>query len=784
MITMPDSSVISFDDCLDNLKHTRDFSLYLDTLTVLKDGYVIIFSVKDTIGTASKEVINKLHKLGFSDIIFEHHKNYIGIMEKGNILFDFSNKTKDAPIEFSTEVNGHSLYVLSEAHGSGNSKIIINNEDFSLNGRGFNIVVFDSEKNEVIDSSVYDSAIPKPTFFHKNLELSREYFDTHFFVPDKYKAVWKEPFEKQYFSNHKLVVKEIENGTVLPLKPFNGRKCGGACDENYNLISGYDDYSHDAVKDPHYIYYTYTPNNEEMEYIDETVIYGGLIFEHPGHLLLQTAANKLWYLTQNTDPNIRIAVIYRSWGFEPKSFLMELIEAFGIDKNRIISVTKPTKFKKLIVPDSSEMMYIYSIPYFFTKEYQYFFEHIKNTVQPGNTKKIYLTKTKGFKQNVIGEEFFIDFYKQHGYEIIDPEDYTMAEKASLMLGAEEVATTTGTNHLFSIFCKASTKITILSRVDNTPYGTATEGMICEAMHCKNLYIVNIAAGFFHKDYVWGMCLLCVTDEFKRYVKEFFGEELNVSTEESLKNVLFDYFKTIPEYYSNPMYFNYIKNQSILTLLQNISELFCNKDFDTSKLNVSQNDFNLAYQNKKLSDKNNLAATNLDFQALLIHDFFSKKQLKNYFAQHNYSSVALICNDARITGILTDIFNHLGIKLLCSSSASRCADILADWDKFKKADTVLYYFAYKVELGVRDNIVPVPIRDIIEGKFSPQLSNSHINEFKHFDNNISLSETNETNSTIRELHEQRNLQIILRLRAEEKALKLEQEIQELKEKFKR
>ena len=145
---------------------------------------------------------------------------------------------------------------------------------------------------------------------------------------------------------------------------------------------------------------------------------------------------------------------------------MNSLSAFGIPEERIIVITKPTQFKKIIIPDQSAVPLAVFLPYEFTDKYVQVFRHIKKQITPAKHKKVYLSRSLAARKNVFGEEYFIDFFRKRGFKIINPEEYTMKEKAEIMYGADEVVTVDGTNAHLSIFCKPSVRLTILSRVYN------------------------------------------------------------------------------------------------------------------------------------------------------------------------------------------------------------------------------------------------------------------------------------------------------------------------------
>ena len=55
----------SLDEYIDNLLNTRDIALYLESLAVLKNQYLIILSVKDTPSKISVDILKKIQSIGF-----------------------------------------------------------------------------------------------------------------------------------------------------------------------------------------------------------------------------------------------------------------------------------------------------------------------------------------------------------------------------------------------------------------------------------------------------------------------------------------------------------------------------------------------------------------------------------------------------------------------------------------------------------------------------------------------------------------------------------------------
>lgn len=594
-------SEATFQEQIDNLKHTRDIGIYLDALLMLQNKYLIILSTKDNPGRyISDENLKKIHKLGFDKLTRNLWHMYIGVSNKSNIIFNECGKKAEEPVEYCGNIDGQVLKIKSMSWRNGNiSQILVNGIEYSLNNRGLNFVVFDFEIGKVIDSTTYDSHNAITTLYHRNLNIDEAYFDNHFFLPQKYQEWWRDTFRKSYFSNRKLNTTEVENGIIEPLKIINGVGHGGVCDSNFNFIAGHSSYCKDKLPPQRFVYDCYKVSEEELELSDETVVFGGVIYNHPGHLILDSIDERLWWLVENYDEQIKIAVVVtKSISNERANFIQEFIDVFGIPKDNLIVVENPTKFKKIIVPDPSEQSFRTNSFYEYTNENIYFFKEMLKRVKPSQYKKIYLTKSKSKRIKTLGEEYFIDFFKNKGFEIIDPEDYTIKEKAELMSGADEVVAMSGSNINFTVFCKPTTKVTELARVDSFVY--ADQVKTNAVSNISDMYVVNVGCGFLHKDFVFGLQFLSVTNDFARYAKEVYGEELDITPEEAFKKNVYEYLVSSIEYYSDPEKFNFIKNQKMITILQNLSEILLGKEFDTSRLDLTTNEDKLRGQVKQLA----------------------------------------------------------------------------------------------------------------------------------------------------------------------------------------
>lgn len=147
------------------LRSVSDFDTYLDYLNAHKSKLIVLISVKDSCGFYSNyQRLNSIHNLGFRNYPNKLWMTYIGIMVNGKTILDISSRITDdgkvmeETLEYSTSFTDLSLNLVSSPFRVLNvSKIVVNGTNYSMNFRGLNMVVIDSDSNVVVDSISFDS---------------------------------------------------------------------------------------------------------------------------------------------------------------------------------------------------------------------------------------------------------------------------------------------------------------------------------------------------------------------------------------------------------------------------------------------------------------------------------------------------------------------------------------------------------------------------------------------------------------------------------------------------
>lgn len=136
----------------------KSFTDYIEEIKSV-DNCMAIFAIKDIPGfSLTQEDIDALQKLGFNeadDLINHEYHSFIGIWSNGEVLYQCIGG--DESITYKEVMSGHNIFVRSATLHAGNAAdICIDYVQYSVNGRGINIVTIDNEGFKLIDSIAYD----------------------------------------------------------------------------------------------------------------------------------------------------------------------------------------------------------------------------------------------------------------------------------------------------------------------------------------------------------------------------------------------------------------------------------------------------------------------------------------------------------------------------------------------------------------------------------------------------------------------------------------------------
>ena len=341
---------------------------------------------------------------------------------------------------------------------------------------------------------------------------------------------WLKFCKKNYRRDRALTVKIVENGVILPARPVNEIdpfKCnGGVCDRDLNFVDGHNDVIDDPWNGNYVLRDAFEVKPDEIVTSDETVIYGGAMIRHFGHFITESFA-RLWYVVQHPELNTRIAfVAFKANSMQVhRPWINKLLDLMGIADERILIIEKPTRFRSIIVPEQS--LYFRDC---YSDEFFLPYKAILSRIRPGSARKIFLSRSSSLQSMVTlnNQEYFEEFYRARGFSIVYPEKLSISDQIALVSGADEIVTFLGTLSHWALFCRPQTKFTMLTRVDSTTdfHETIPRQCLINAASDTDWRIVSVARNFLFALHGLGECLLGVTEYWKRYVLERFGETID------------------------------------------------------------------------------------------------------------------------------------------------------------------------------------------------------------------------------------------------------------------
>ena len=157
--------VSAVSDELSDIKSIIDIDMYFDYL--LEKNCTIYIAVQDIQGFyMGQETANRLKQLGFSDeidlLLDNEYHSFIGILNNGYVVTQQIGG--DEHISYSDKFDGYPVAIESATLNTGNFSVInIKGRDYSVKGRGLNIVVRDNQTDCVIDSVAFDTHIDSKT---------------------------------------------------------------------------------------------------------------------------------------------------------------------------------------------------------------------------------------------------------------------------------------------------------------------------------------------------------------------------------------------------------------------------------------------------------------------------------------------------------------------------------------------------------------------------------------------------------------------------------------------
>lgn len=198
--------------------------------------------------------------------------------------------------------------------------------------------------------------------------------------------------------------------------------------------------------------------DDEIPYIDEEVIYMNVFIRQWGHFLIDVIG-RLWYVINN-DVDLRIVYTCMDENDELSGNYIQLLNLIGISTDRMICIKKPTRFRSVIVPESSIFPGLY-----YTEEWKTIFDTVVNNVKIDTfgENDIFCSRRLLKKSNEEGEEQIEYIFNENGYESVYLEKMTVADQIRVLNSARRIVMINGSLAHNLLFVKNNASVSIINK---------------------------------------------------------------------------------------------------------------------------------------------------------------------------------------------------------------------------------------------------------------------------------------------------------------------------------
>ncbi len=316
----------------------------------------------------------------------------------------------------------------------------------------------------------------------------------------------------------KCKIHQYTNGIILPRKIEGAEPrwgLGGVCDAQNQFV---EQSCYDGGWTSHGGKYDW----EQEVYLKEEVVYVGIFFRHWGHFLIDLTG-RMWCLPhlKKDQPHLKIAFLGEE---EIEGTYLEFFEMLGFPKEELIHITKPTRFKKVILPELAFRGCLW-----YTDEFVDLFDYLADAVlqdqsmekQYGRIKKIYFTRRNFQKarSSEFGEEYVESCFLKNGYERIAPEELPLKEQIYLWNYADSIVCLNGTIPLNVIFSKKKELDLIILNKTSLEHKNPYILLEMREIHVEFINTYKEPLRSYPKSLGEGPYLLHAGEEFQQFLKK-------------------------------------------------------------------------------------------------------------------------------------------------------------------------------------------------------------------------------------------------------------------------
>lgn len=395
-------------------------------------------------------------------------------------------------------------------------------------------------------------------------------------------GMWKKKLGRVHIEHAPLRVETVRKGVVLPVRlrrmhTWSGKVLldgvfeGGVARSNYTFVAG--SLRNSKQRETNYSCCgAYRPKTKPIQR-EETVVFGGVLYGHYGHTLLE-GLSRMWWYAQNQDTSLKF--VFVGMPGEDLSIAKELLRLAGLEQGRYEIIDEPTRFSEVLVPQEA----LHSLEGWASESWFDFFDLLRQRCEERSTVQtydsVYFTRTQLPAQDGVGEEYFEDYYRAQGYEVIAPEQFSLEDQIKLYASAKRVACTLGTLSHAMLFARPGTELTCLSRCATT---VMPQLIINEAKHF-DWYIFDAFRNVLPTEQAGhGAYLYAPTAYFYEYLsaRNLPTISSKEEDEERFEALLPSYLRLWLSVYSESDNFSTLKGKTLFDVLNSLSIAFDGKE---------------------------------------------------------------------------------------------------------------------------------------------------------------------------------------------------------------
>lgn len=328
------------------------------------------------------------------------------------------------------------------------------------------------------------------------------------YMKKKRKKLYNDFSNNNYLLNKRLNVCKVDNGIILPTIEDSNKLWG---------IGGVLNSDGEFVEESSSGYLfggKYEFDEKFVDYIDEEVVFFGPFIKHWGHFICDEIS-RLWYMLDNPK-KYRIAYCGFSFYYGPSYIAgnyLELLELLGIESSQLINIQKPTRFKKIIIPDFS-----FAAGKFYTKEFLAIVDKITSNVNvniDNCPENVYFSRLSfgSSSDKELGEEKIVRLLKEKKYTVLSPEKLTFKEQIYYLNHCKNICMISGSISHNIMFSRTKNQVIILNKTDMTN----NYQMVIDHIASSNIIYVDVYKKIFPVLFGMGPFLMYVSKYLKKWL---------------------------------------------------------------------------------------------------------------------------------------------------------------------------------------------------------------------------------------------------------------------------